>query len=219
MTCLLIALTGEIASAAEIGKSVQLPVPKNEGTVSVEQALHARRSIRAYTADPITLEELSQLLWAAQGITDARGRRTTPSAGALYALEVYVIAGNVTGLDVGLYRYVPKDNTLVLLKKEDLRQELGDTSTYNQAFVTEVPVDLIISGIFERISVKYGERGIQYTYMEAGHASQNVYLQAVALGLGTVSMGAFVDDDVKELVGMAANEQPLYVMPLGHKKE
>ena len=216
MLCFLISDGTAIADPGDI---VQLPEPRYSGTVSVEETLENRRSIRSYRPDPVSLGQLSQVLWAAQGITGDRGKRAAPSAGALYALETYVIAGNVTGLDDGIYRYIPDGHRIEMIATGDYRDDLGSTSTYNQSFVTDVPFDIVISGVFERITVKYGDRGVQYTYMEAGHASQNIYLQAVALGLGTVAMGAFRDDEVKELVGMAANEEPLYVMPVGYRKE
>jgi SagB-type dehydrogenase family enzyme len=171
--------------------------------------------VRAYRDEPLALAEVSQLLWAAQGITDpASGHRTAPSAGALYPLELYVVAGRIDGLPPGVYRYVPRAHSLTPVKNGDQRKALYE-SVLRQSAVRDAPAVLVISAVYERTTGKYGERGIRYVHMEAGHAAQNALLQAVALGLGAVVIGAFDDDGVRQAVGMPAAEQPLYVVPVG----
>ena len=213
----LIVLTGGTAAMCESEDLTVLPKPRYTSDVSVEQALLERRSIRSFADEPLTVQEVSQLLWAAQGITNESGYRTSPSGGALYPLEVYIVVGNVEGLSDGIYRYKPQGHSLEMVHKGDKRAELSD-ATLGQTFVKEAPVDIVFSAVYERITKKYGERGIRYTYMEAGHAAQNMYLQAVTLNLGTVVVGAFRDDTVKKVMNLDENEQPLYILPVGRKK-
>ena len=196
---------------------VELPEPVYSGDVSIEQALRERRSCRSFTDEPLTVHDVSQLLWAAQGVTNKRGYRTAPSGGALFPLETYVVVGNVIGLKSGIYRYKPRGHSLAPVLMGDKRRELCE-ATLNQTFVKEVPVNIVFSAIYERITKKYGERGKRYTHMEAGHAAQNVFLQAISLGLGAVVVGAFRDNDVKKVVPMEEDEQPLYIMPVGKKR-
>jgi len=198
------------------GILITLPEPRNDSDVSIEEVLLERRSVREYTGEPLTIQEVSQLLWAAQGITDPRGYRTTPSAGGLYPLEVYVVVGDVENLDEGVYKYRPQGHELVKILDEDRREGLF-AAALEQAWVKEAAVDLVIMAVYERTTAKYGDRGVQYVHMEAGHAAQNVYLQATALGLGTVTIGAFHDDQVEEVLMSPENERPLYVMPVGRK--
>ena len=195
---------------------IKLPQPKYTSTVSVEKALLERRSVRSFKNEPLTVEEISQLLWAAQGITNERGYRTAPSAGALYPLEVYIVAGNVSGLADGIYRYVPDGHELMRIQKGDKRAELCNAALM-QSFIRECPINIVFSAVYERITGKYGERGIRYAQIEVGHAGQNVYLQAVSLNLGTVAVGAFVDSEVKKVMGMKDGEYPLYIMPVGRR--
>ncbi len=196
-------------------KSIKLPEVIRKGGISVEEALTKRRSVRTYKDIPLSLEQVSQLLWAAQGVTEpSLNFRTAPSAGALYPLAVYLLSGNITGLSVGLYRYIPEQHALILVSKGDKRQELFQASL-RQSSLRNAPGILIFTAIMERTTRRYGERGIRYVYMEAGHASQNVYLQAAALGLGTVAIGAFDDRAVKAILDLPEQEQPLYLMPLG----
>lgn len=195
---------------------IKLPGPAYDGKTSLEQALKERRSIRQYKNLPITLSDLSQLLWAAQGISGSGGRRTAPSAGALYPLEVYIFAGNVGDLPAGIYLYKPRDHGLLKIADGDnrialCRAALGQSPIKNAAAV------LVISAVYERVTIKYGERGIRYVHMEAGHAAQNVFLQAVSLGLGTVVIGAFHDEEVRTVLRLPEGEQPLYIMPVGKK--
>lgn len=192
-----------------------LPGPRYDSDTSVEEALLRRRSIRSYRDTPLTLAEVSQLLWAAQGVTEPnRGFRTAPSAGALYPLEVYLVAGDVEELPSGVYKYLPREHRLVRVISGDLRGELSKAAL-GQPWVKEGAIVIVFSAVYERTTRKYGERGVRYVHMEVGHAAQNVYLQAVSLGLGTVVVGAFEDGEVKRILGMLGEEQPLYIMPVG----
>lgn len=198
------------------GENLKLPVPRYSSNVSVEKALLKRRSIREYKNEGLTLKELSQLLWAAQGITDAEGFRTAPSAGALYPLEVYVAVGNVEGINQGIYKYVPDGHKLVKIKGEDVREKLRKAA-FCQLCISRAPIDIVFVGAYERTTGKYGRRGIRYVHMEVGHAAQNVYLQAEALNLGTVVIGAFDDEEVKKILGIPQDENPLCIMPVGKR--
>lgn len=200
----------------ELGDRLKLPEPRYASNTSVEAALVQRRSVRAYSGENLTIEELSQLLWAAQGITEPWGGRTAPSAGALYPLELYVVVGNVTDLDAGVYQYRPANHELEKTRDGDVRAALAGAAL-NQGFIGDAAIDLVIFGVFNRTTVKYRERGIRYVYMEAGHAAQNVYLQAESLDLGTVTIGAFDDPAVQQIVGMQEQGRPLYIMPVGRK--
>ncbi len=191
---------------------VKLPQPRPSGEMSVEEALAARRSVRSYRDEPLSLTELSQLLWAAQGITAHWGGRTAPSAGATYPLEVYAVVGEVTGLEAGVFHYRPDGHLLVRRKAGDLRGELA-AAALGQGWVREAPVSLVIAARYERTAGRYGERGARYVHIEGGHVGQNIYLQAEALGLGTVVVGAFDDQDVKTLLRI--EEEPLAIMPVG----
>lgn len=205
-----------LANMKENGKSeiIKLPEPRKESETSIEQALLKRRSIRNYKAESLTLTEVSQLLWAAQGITSSEGFRTAPSAGALYPLELYIVVGNVDGLPSGIYKYKSQGHELKRIKKGDVRIELYEASL-NQSWIKDAAVNLVFSAVYERTTSKYGERGIRYVHIELGHAAQNVCLQAVALDLGTVVVGAFDDSEVKKIINMKDEEQPLYIMPIG----
>jgi len=205
-------------SYAGQGDVISLPEPLSDGELSVEKALHLRRSVRTYHDTPLTLKEVSQILWAAQGINNDRGLRTAPSGGALYPLELYLVAGNVEGLAPGIYKYRPAGHTIVMTQEGDKRSLLTD-ATLRQTFVGDAPAALVFCAVYARITKKYGDRGIRYTHMEAGHAAQNVYLQGIALGIDTVVVGAFTDEKVKEVVSGKPDEEPLYIMPLGKKHE
>jgi SagB-type dehydrogenase family enzyme len=196
------------------GGGIALPPPALEGTLSVEEAIAARRSVRGLGDAPITLAQLSQLLWAAQGITSEDGtRRAAPSAGAKYPLEVFVVAGKVEGLPAGVYRYAPKGHSLALEKKGDLRENLS-AAALSQESVGAAPVSLVIAGVYQRTREKYGERAERYVHIEVGAVAENVYLEAESLGLATVFVGAFSDDEVREVVG-TGDAEPLGIMPIG----
>ena len=200
---------------------VDLPMPRLRGRVSVEEALASRRSVRSYTGDPVTLEELGQLLWAADGVSElSRGFRTAPSAGATYPYELYVVVhpgGVATGrgfLEPGSYRYLPRSHRLVMVRAGDLREPLY-RATLEQEWVRDAALNIVLAAVFERTTRRYGRRGVRYVYIEAGHIAQNIYLQAAALGLATVAVGAFRDDEVREVVGAPPDHHPVYVMPVG----
>lgn len=191
-----------------------LPAPQFDGDLSVERVLRGRRSVRDYTHGPLTLAEVSQLLWAAQGVTHRSGLRTAPSAGALYPLEVYLVAAKVLGLSPGIYRYDPHTHGLSMVMGGDKRLPLS-TAALEQTFIREAAIALVFCAVYRRTTVKYGERGLRYVHMEIGHAAQNVYLQAVSLHLGTVMVGAFQDERVRKVIGAANDEEPLCIMPIG----
>jgi len=193
---------------------IKLPAPATSGTVSVEAAMQARKSIRSYAHDPLRLREVSQLLWAAQGITRKNGMRTAPSAGALYPLEVYLVVGRVQDLTPGVYRYRPHEHELERLSSDDRRRELTRAALH-QSCIEKGAVDIVLAAVYERTAGKYGSRAERYVHMEAGHAAQNIYLQATSLGLATVMVGAFNDQAVQQTLLMNSNEYPLCIMPVG----
>ncbi len=197
-------------------REIFLPMPRLSGDMSVEEAIARRRSVREYLDSPLKIEEISQLLWSAQGITDVRrGFRVAPSAGATYPLEVYLVVreGGVEGLEPGIYKYDSHRHSLMLLKLGDFSKELY-SAALNQEWVLEAPINLVVTAVYERTTSRYGERGIRYVHMEVGHVGQNVYLQATALNLGTVVIGAFHDEEVKRIISVP-DEVPLYIMPVG----
>ena len=201
-----------------------LPSPNTDGNVSVEKALSNRRSQRRFHDIEISAEQLSQILWAAYGITDPRpdypflrgGFRTAPSAGALYPFEIYVLVGKVKNIEFGVYKYISQEHKIVRTIDKDLREELC-TAALNQDMIKEAPVVIVYSAIFSRMTDKYGDRGRErYVCMDLGHSAQNIYLQAEALCLGTCAVGAFNDSRVSQMLQMSENEEPLYIMPLGN---
>lgn len=192
-----------------------LPAAVTTGTVSVEEALAGRRSAREYSAEPPDISRIARLVWAAQGVTGTQGFRTAPSAGALYPLEIYVAAGNVTGLPAGLYHYLPDTHALEKTGDRDIREDLCRNSL-DQKPVRDAPAVIIIAADYNRTTAKYGTRGIRYVHMEAGHAAQNICLQAYALGIGTVPVGAFDDGGVRSVLGLPPEQVPLYLMPVGN---
>jgi len=197
-------------------ETVTLPEPKHDSDVSLEESLTKRRSVRSYADAPLTLEEVSQLLWAAQGITDPAGLRTAPSAGGTYPLEVYAVAGNVKDLDAGVYRYIPDGHKLIKTIDGDIREALAEAAL-SQEWVREEAVVFVFTGVYERTTGRYGERGIRYVHIELGHAAENLCLQATALGMGPVTVGAFDDDRVSKTLGLPEDETPLYVVPVGRR--
>jgi len=201
---------------------VFLPFPRLITNMSVEESILYRRSLRDYTSEPITLMELSMILWAAQGITNTQyGFRASPSAGATYPLELYVVIGEEKVLidkngflDAGIYKYDVYKHSLVLVKSGDYREQLSDAAL-GQEWVKNAAVDIVICAVYERTASRYGDRGIRYVHIEVGHVGQNIYLMATALNLGTVAVGAFYDERVSEIIDVAENEHPLYIMPIG----
>lgn len=204
--------TGEPATpGAAGGDEIGLPEPRLEGQMSLEEVIAKRRSVREFAAQPLSREEISQLLWAAQGITDPRGLRAAPSAGALYPLEVYLAMAE------GAFHYSPRAHTLLLLSQEDLRPQLWEAGL-NQGALQEAAAVFVVTAVYERTEAKYGARAERYVEFEAGHAAENILLQAVALELGAVPIGAFYDDRVQAALSLPADRRPLYLIPVGHPR-
>ena len=193
-------------------REVNLPQPPSAGAISLEEALAQRRSVREFVPGALTLEIVSRLAWAAQGVT-APERRTTPSAGATYPLEVYVVAGNVDGLAAGVYRYRPYRHRLKAMAVGDLRVPLA--AAVGQQWISNAAMVVVFTAEFERTTTRYSKRGERYVHMEAGHAAQNLLLQAAALGLGATPVGAFNDAEISRLLRLPAGETPLYIIPVG----
>jgi SagB-type dehydrogenase family enzyme len=200
-------------SAASV--PIRLPRLTLSSARSLESVLQVRRSVREYSGKPLTRDELAQLLWAAQGVTGPEGLRTAPSAGALYPLEVDVVVGDVDGLPSAIYRYKPDRHELVVGREGDRRPELR-AATLGQDCVGVAAAIIALAAVYERTSGTYGERGIRYVHMEVGHAAQNVCLQATALDLAAVVVGAFEDGAVKRALGLARDEESLALIPVGH---
>jgi SagB-type dehydrogenase family enzyme len=193
---------------------VTLPPPRKASEVSVEQCLAARRSVRNYRPAPLTIADIGQLLWAAQGITGPEGKRAAPSAGALYPLETYLVAGQVEGLVPGVYRFSPRKHELLPVASGDKREELASAAC-DQECVCDAAALIAFTVIYRRVTRKYGPASARYADMEAGHAAQNVALQAVALGLGSVMVGAFDAEKVKRILKPGAREEASYMIALG----
>lgn len=196
------------------GEKIKLPEPVYDSKISIEKALHERRSVRSYKNEALTLSEVSQLLWSAQGITDDKGHRTAPSAMALYPLEVYIVANNIKDLPAGIYKYIPDGHEIRSIMKGDVKEQLAAAG---QSSFKEAPLVIVFAGVNERITKTLGEESVKYVFMEAGHAAQNVYLQAVSLNIGTVVAAGFNSKEIKKILHMEENEEPLYVMPAGKK--
>lgn len=193
---------------------IKLPEPWYQSEVSVEEAIRERRSKRLFEELPLQLNQVGQLCWAAQGITSSRGFRAAPSAGALYPLEIIVVPGYVQDLTAGVYQYRQKGHELEFMFEGDVRAKLS-RAALGQRSIQWAPVDFVICGHYERTRGKYRDRAVRYVHLEAGHASQNIYLQAVSLGLKTVAIGAFRDDSVKRVLQLDKRLEPLYIMPVG----
>jgi SagB-type dehydrogenase family enzyme len=208
-----------VAQENTVGRVVRLPSVRHTGEMSVEEAIFRRRSIRRFIDEPLTLEEVSQLLWSAGGKTidgTTGATRSFPSAGGLYPFEIYLVAGNVAGLADGVYLFGWRDHSLTLIKKGDFRGELM-VASLRQGFVLQAPVSIVWVGNFARVRGAYGARGAErYISMDVGGAGQNVHLQAEALGLGTVIVGAFRDTEVQRILGTEL--APLYIMPVGRRR-
>lgn len=204
-----------MVGAMDRDQGLELPEPRLDGDVSLEASIRERRSVREFSKRPLSLADAGQLLWAAQGVTSRDGGRAAPSAGALYPLELYLVAGNIESLPAGLYRYRPRGHRLQHLADGDLRDALG-RAALGQAWVRRAPAVLVIAAVYERSARKYGQRARRYARIETGHAAQNVYLQAVALDLGTVIVGAFDDTEVQQVLNLPADHAPLALMPAGH---
>jgi SagB-type dehydrogenase family enzyme len=201
--------TREVAKTGLSDGMIQLPAPKTAGAVSLEQTIAGRRSVREYAQEDLSWEEIGQLLWAGQGVTEpGHGLRAAPSAGALYPIELYVV------ISEGIYHYLPKQHALEPVKRGDHREALYKAAL-SQRSVLDAPLDIVVTGVEERTRAKYGDRAGRYVALEAGHVCQNILLQAVALGLGGVPVGAFFDDQVRKVVGCPPDHSILYIVPVG----
>ncbi len=192
-----------------MGTVITLPEPNQDGSMSLERAVAARRSRRDFLPRPLTLEQIGQLVWAAQGQGAGSKYRNAPSAGATYPLELFVVAGD------GFSRYLPAKHSLEKLTEQDLRSALA-SAAWGQEFVAAAPLTLVFAARFSRTTNRYDQRGVRYVYMEAGHAAQNVHLQAEALGLGSVAVGAFDDNSVSKVLSLPDYLEPIYMVVVGH---
>ena len=199
---------------------ISLPKPSSDGKVSLEKAIKARRTIRDFRERSLSLNHLSQLLWAAQGITEpTTGRRAAPSGGALYPLDIYILIGEngVEKMEAGVYHYLPKEHSVSMILKGDRRREIASASL-SQMWMAKAPVLFIITAEYKRITGKYGERGVRYALIEVGHVAQNLFLQSEALGLGAGIVGAYNDPEVSKVAGLPSKHEPLLIMPVGYKR-
>lgn len=198
---------------------MMLPKPDHEGSLSVEEAIKRRRTVRSFSSRPIKKEDLSQLLYAAQGITEDHGfKRAAPSGGALYPLDVYTVVGEkgVEGLDAGVYHYVPSGHRIEHVTTGDRKNQLAKASLY-QMWMARPPLNFVITAEYSRICSKYGDRGIRYAIIEVGHVGQNIFLQAESLGLKAGIVGAFEDMKVVNILGIPKKHEPLLIMPVGYR--
>jgi SagB-type dehydrogenase family enzyme len=207
---LLLVLTADLASAAR--RQIKLPDPQVAGKMTVEEALAHRRSEYTFLPNELTMEQISQLLWAAQGITEKSwGFRTAPSSGALYPLTIYILKKD------GVFQYVPDGHRLIEISTEDKRPSLVRASL-GQGFIAEAPVVMVVAGNFRISEAKFGQRAYRYLSMEIGHVAENVLLQAVAMGLVSVPVGAFWDDVVAKALELPDTQDPFYIIPIGYFK-
>lgn len=213
---LVIALAGcadraEDARGAAPPATATAPAPATSGGMALSETLVRRRSVRDFLDKPLTEQQTAQLAWAAQGVTDPRGFRTAPSAGALYPIELYVVTED------GVARYLPSRHAFEAVAVGDRRPTLAEAAV-NQTWVAKAPATFVVCAVYERTTKKYGERGVRYAIQEVGHVCQNLHLQAVALGLGSVSVGAFHDDRVRRLLGAPPDHRPLCLVCVGHPR-
>jgi SagB-type dehydrogenase family enzyme len=190
--------------------SFDLPPVPNAGSVMLEEAFRERRSVREFGSEPLDLETAARLMWAAQGQTQVGGPgRIAPSAGGTYPLEVYLASSE------GLLQYIPEGHRARWITRDDVRRDLARAAAGQQS-VLDAPAVMVITGVVSRTEDLYGERAERYVFLEAGHAAQNVLLQATGLGLGGVPVGAFGDDEVARVLALSEDEQPIYLIPLGY---
>jgi SagB-type dehydrogenase family enzyme len=202
-----------------VGDRIDLPKAATKGTMSFEEATAKRRATRSFTSDPLTLAQVGQICWAAQGITDTSGpvkKRAIPSAMALYPLHVYLVVstGGVKDLGAGVYRYIPDGHKLELVREGDHRDELTK-AVGNQASVRMAPVSFVITADFRQMRARFADRAERFVDIEVGHAGQNIQLQAVALGLASVTVGMGDGAQMRAAVGAPEEHVPLYTLPVG----
>lgn len=214
-------ITCNICSWQEIkviamSKTIHLPAPVTKGKVSLEEAIKERRSRRSFKDNALNLNQVSQILWAAQGITEERGyKRAAPSAGALYPVEIYLVVAKVETLDAGVYHYNPVNHSLDLILSGNYQVALAK-ACLGQMFIADAPISIVVTAQYERTTSKYGERGLRYVHIEVGHVGQNICLETVSLGLATVTIGAFWDEEVSKTLHLPERYKPLYVLPVGY---
>lgn len=205
-------------SATATPAELTLPPPRVQGRLSLEGALSQRRSLRSFAATPLTAAEAGQLLWAAQGLSNAQGQRTAPSAGATYPLVLYFVAGRIDGVASGVYRYLPQGHRLVAMATGDVRADIA-AAALGQSWMRDAPALVVIAAQPARTAARYGARAERYIAIEAGAAAQNLSLQAVALGLGSTLVGAFDEAALRRSVPLAEGEQPLVIVPVGRHRQ
>jgi SagB-type dehydrogenase family enzyme len=208
----LLALTIVLISGAAAEKYINLPKPDQIGKYPLESSITIRRSQRDFEDRELTMEQISQLLWAGQGITDREfGFRTAPSAGALYPITLYLVKKD------GVFRYLPDRHRLVEIEKGDKRPEMV-RAALGQGYIREAPISIVLAANFRITESKFGARTFRYVCMEAGHIAQNIQLQAGALGLATCPTGSFWDDVVKSALKLPEPHDPIYILPIGYPK-
>jgi SagB-type dehydrogenase family enzyme len=199
-------------SAVKSADQISLPRPVRAGRITLEEALARRRSVREFAPKPLSEQQLGQLLWAAQGVTHGDGLRTAPSAGALYPLEIYAATAS------GLFHYDPRKHQMKRVLPRDVRPELR-LAALEQDQVRDAGAVFVVTAVFERIARKYGAaRTPRYVHIEVGHAAQNLLLQAVALDLAAVPVGAFRDAEVQKALNLPKDHEPLYLIPVGYPR-
>lgn len=210
---ILLFISYEVFAMSNTVRTIQLPKPVLNKSAYLDQVLQERRSVRNFANKELTLEQISQLLWAGDGISDtAKELRTAPSAGALYPLDLYVVKKD------GVWHYIVKNHSLQLMTPSDLRAALS-IAALGQVSITRAPLDIVITAQYDRITAKYSEHSTKYAQLEAGHIAQNLALEAVALGLASVPIGAFNDENIKKILQLPTNHEPVYIIPIGYKKE
>jgi len=211
LCCLFIIIPAE-GQEMKAQNEIALPEPKTKGVMSLEESIAKRRSVRSYRSKKLSLQQISQLLWAAQGVTDTnRGLRAAPSAGGMYPLEIYLVK------DDGIFNYKYDRHSLEKISGKDVRSNLVVVA-WNQIFIQQAPVSVVICAVRSRVTDRYGARGDMYVDIEVGHAAENLHLQAVALGLASVPVGAFDDGKVRKILGLPRNVEPIYIIPVGYAR-
>jgi SagB-type dehydrogenase family enzyme len=206
------------APGSEAAEVIKLPAPATTGGMALSEALAARRTVRRFASRPLELAQVSQLLWEGDGRSDPRGYRTSPSAGATYPLDLYLVVGErgVAGAPAGIYHYQVGPHALKLLAPGEFRAATA-RACLHQSWMAQAPVMVVITGEYARCTARYGERGVRYTQMESGNVSQNLFLAAESLGLGAGIVGAFEDKPLARVLSLPPGHAPLLVMPVGYK--
>ena len=199
---------------ADMSKIIELPAPTLTGSASLEQVIAQRRSQREFTNSSLTIGDVGQLLWSAQGITDPKGLRAAPSAGALYPLELYLVAGTIEDMAPGIYHYRPDRHQLIKTESGDSRMALA-RAALSQDWIADAAAVVVFTADYQRTMRKYGHRSKRYVHIETGHAAENLFLQAQSLGLATVIVGAFDDEALASVLRLPVELQPLLLMPVG----